>query len=340
MRIAVRPCDRSVTVPISAATAGGKHRRPGLRPGRRPGTCPARSRRPPSPSATTPPPAPSGKARPVTVRDRGDQRRAPRRARRRAWTIEPGCDFARATTPTPSTKLPCAPGLPDRLPAARAAQPCMRFPSGSKKWWLTISTGPKRLRSGSETKARVPCRDLPPLTSASADIFAERRRIADGGDVADRVARLVLVELLDDMRAAVERPIVERDQADQLQPVRRDQAFAVHHHRADEGLLLRQHPVEMQVARGGAAVDLGAGDMALLDAQRAQRLQPVGHHAERLAGLDQRFPDMGAVAGAAIDLERHLAGEGEAADHHRRAGDLAMHDAHEGQRRRCRPPCR
>ena len=163
----------------------------------------------------------------------------------------------------------------------------------------------------------VPC--LAALDQRQRDMLAERRRIAAGGDVTDRAVRIGLVQRLDDVRAAVERPVVERDQADQFQPVGRDQAFAVHHRRTDERLLLRQHPVEMQVACRGPAVDLGAGDMALFDAHGAKRLEPVGDQPERLAGFDQRFPDMGAMAGAGVDFEGHFTGEGQPADHHRHA---------------------
>ncbi len=51
------------------------------------------------------------------------------------------------------------------------------------------------------------------------------------------------------------------------------------------------------------------GDMALLDPERAQRLQPVGRAVEFLAGFKQRRPQHRAEIGAAIDLIGALAGK-------------------------------
>src|SRR5690606_35101120 len=79
-------------------------------------------------------------------------------------------------------------------------------------------------------------------------VFAQGRGIADRRNVAQRVAGVLLVHLFNDMRAAVKRPVVERDEPHKLQPVGGGQPFPVHHGRADKGLLLRQHPVQMQVA--------------------------------------------------------------------------------------------
>src|SRR5690606_20071671 len=85
---------------------------------------------------------------------------------------------------------------------------------------------------------------LAALHQRQADIFLQRRRIAEGGHVADARARSVEAALLHDMRAAAERLAVERDDADEAEAVLVDQAYAVHERGADEGLLLRQHPVE------------------------------------------------------------------------------------------------
>jgi hypothetical protein len=79
--------------------------------------------------------------------------------------------------------------------------------------------------------------------------------------------------------------------ADERPAGRIGQALAVEHGRADEGLLLRDQPVEMQVVRGGAAVDFGAGDVAFLDAQRAERLKAVGLDIVGFAGFHQRVPE-------------------------------------------------
>ena len=216
MRIAVRPCDRSVTVPVAASTRRLEHDAKAFVlvddeevSGREAeGRLASRS--------TMPPPAPSGRARPVTsliaaisvllLAGPGgdlDDRARPR--------------LRRATTPTPRRDLAVGAGLPDRLERRQLLNHACGFPSGSKKWWLTISTGPKRLRSGSETKARVPCRDLPPLTSASANIFAERRRIAGRGDMADRAVRVASSSCSTICAPPFERAVVERDHADQLQ---------------------------------------------------------------------------------------------------------------------------
>ncbi len=71
----------------------------------------------------------------------------------------------------------------------------------------------------------------------------------------------------------------------------------------------------------GAAVDLGAGHVALLDAERAERLQPVGLDRELLPGLEQLLPDGKRVVRPRIDLVGALAGEGEPRDEHLDAGD-------------------
>src|SRR6185312_446923 len=167
--------------------------------------------------------------------------------------MEPGCVSERVT-PAPASKFPCEPG----------------WKTGSsgdwRSTWLTMHAGPFRIeemvaddldrtealaqRIGD--KGACAMQRTAALDQRQRDIFAEHRRIAAGGDMADGAVRVFFVQFLDDVRTAIEWPVVQRDDADELQALGGDQPLAVHHCRTDERLFLRQHPVQMQVARRGA----------------------------------------------------------------------------------------
>src|SRR5262249_38984262 len=69
-------------------------------------------------------------------------------------------------------------------------------------------------------------------------------------------------------------------------------------------------------------------DMALLDAQRGQRLEPVGLDVERRAGCEDVLPQRDAVVGRRVDLVGELAREAEANEPHRHAVLLEFEAAH------------
>src|SRR5690606_32539083 len=289
MRIAVRPCERSVTVPISsgraAASRAGKSAPPVTR-----------KRWGPMEKAEL-----SGPTSPVL--GSAD--------RERAVTLEitsasaafmPGHAAASAMPegvtslmrrPGPADRLPCLPGrkAAPRGDSRSTMQPLSFRIEEMVAYDLDLSEALAK-RVGQEGARAVP--RLAATHQRQADIFLQGGRIARGGDMADARSESVTVGLLHNVRPAVKRPAVERDHADEAQAAPVDLPLAVHEGGADEGLFLGKHPVEIKVARGGATVDFGARHMALLDAQGAERFQTVGRDAEGLACRHQRLPDMAA----------------------------------------------
>ena len=59
----------------------------------------------------------------------------------------------------------------------------------------------------------------------------------------------------------------------------------------DEIAFRLQHAFETEIVGGGVAVELGGRDMALLDAQRVERIDSVGQRAKRKPRPEQRGPD-------------------------------------------------
>src|SRR6185312_7142547 len=153
--------------------------------------------------------------------------------------MEPGCVSERVT-PAPASKFPCEPGWKTGSSGDWRSTPTSLAPT-----LLTMHAAPFRIeemvtddldrtealaqRIGDEGACAM--QRTAALDQRQRDIFAEHRRIAAGGDVADGAMRVFFVQLLDDMRAAVERPVVQRDDAYELQAVGGDQPLAVHHRR-------------------------------------------------------------------------------------------------------------
>src|SRR5690242_18578437 len=90
--------------------------------------------------------------------------------------------------------------------------------------------------------------------------------------------------------AAQARSCLHASQADKSLPVRLGKGRTPAKHVADETGALSNHTAEPEILEHGAAIDFGAGDMALLDTQRAQRLDPVGSQPKRASDLDQPAP--------------------------------------------------
>ncbi len=105
------------------------------------------------------------------------------------------------------------------------------------------------------------------------------------GDVAASVAsdRLALCE--QDGAAAQSPARLEAFEADDAPAFRCAQHGPIAKLAAYVGFVFRRHLAEPQVIERIAVIEFQPGDMSLLDAQRRQRLQPVGLHAERLRAL-------------------------------------------------------
>ena len=63
-----------------------------------------------------------------------------------------------------------------------------------------------------------------------------------------------------------------------------------------------RHALEAEVLGGGTAVELGTGDVAFLDAHRAQRLGAVNADVHFLAGFEQVEPCLFTVVGRNVDF--------------------------------------
>src|SRR5690606_28445948 len=125
----------------------------------------------------------------------------------------------------PEAKLPCEPGCHTGF-SGDSCSTMHAAPFGIVEMVADDLDRPEALaqRVGDESAAAVP--SLAVAHQCQPDIFAERGRIAGGGEVADRTVRIGLVQLLHNMRAAIERPVVERDYADKLEAARCHQALA------------------------------------------------------------------------------------------------------------------
>ena len=81
---------------------------------------------------------------------------------------------------------------------------------------------------------------------------------------------------------------------------------------------------QSQIARRGAAVDLGMGDETLLDAEHIERLEPVGHDAEGLASLQDRIRHRLAVPRRHRQLEGQFARKRDPGTAARRAPECSV----------------
>src|SRR5439155_25177653 len=153
----------------------------------------------------------------------------------------------------------------------------------------------------------------PALDQAEANPLIEHRREANRCDVA--LVRLWAWDrsLGKNMSARTQAPrLVGRLDTDDHLPVRRNQCFTPSHHAADEVLFLGHHLAEAAVIGRGCAVELGTGDMPLLDAHDAERFGTVRRHSVGAAGDRQGLSHRRAVAGRHRTLEGRLTGEREA----------------------------
>ena len=93
---------------------------------------------------------------------------------------------------------------------------------------------------------------------------------------------------------------------------------------ADEIAARLQHPFKTEIVRRGVAVELGAGHVTFLDAKRVQGVEPVRAEAEGLAGFEDRFPESERVHRWNRKLVGELAGERNAEQAARDAGNCCV----------------
>src|SRR5579883_2457229 len=126
---------------------------------------------------------------------------------------------------------------------------------------------------------------------AQRDASAELRRPGDRGHVAAAMP-LDLVRGGEEDRAATQTlPGLEAFDADQRWPPWGRHERSRRQLPTDEGLFGPRHAAETQVTQREARIELRRGDVALLDAQRRQRLQTVGPHTQRCAAREQVLPE-------------------------------------------------
>src|SRR5262245_50892996 len=151
------------------------------------------------------------------------------------------------------------------------------------------------------------------LQEREADPLPEHRRPGDRGDIA-----LIVVERRhgaagEEMGTGTQLLIgLDRLHPHQHIAVVCLQRLALAHHAADEILAARHHAAEAEILGGGGAVELAAGDMALLDAHDRQRLDAIGDDAEARAFAHQQARHPVAMVGGHRQLIGELAGEGDA----------------------------
>ena len=217
----------------------------------------------------------------------------PRARRRRAPGRRPARCGARSSLRASRARRPRRARRP---PARRGgAQARARAPSGSKNGVAaTTAAAAVDLHLG---------RERPTPEPAEHDGLSERGRVEAGGHLTHDGPAVADHAALQWRRAghgeAVEAAVVgERGGALEGPPA--EEVRLVHLHR----------PVHAHTA--GRAVELGVlahDDVALLQAQPEQRLEPVGPHAEVGAGLQQRPPQRHRCAERVVELEAGFTGE-------------------------------
>src|SRR2546425_8943992 len=113
---------------------------------------------------------------------------------------------------------------------------------------------------------------------AEADRIAERRTVGDRCDPADHGHGRRHARIDDDLRSrAQSRPAIDRDKADEAVALRISEPRPRQAAAADEiGLLAADEAAEAEILGRRGTVELGAGDMTLLDAHDAHRLGAIG----------------------------------------------------------------
>src|SRR5262245_51963629 len=143
---------------------------------------------------------------------------------------------------------------------------------------------------------------------ADADVLAEHRREGDRGEIALVVGGDCIAADRNEMRAGGERLFrVDGLHPDDDRPSRVDKGRTLRQYLADAILVSRDHACQPKVARRYMTGDLGAADMALLDAEHVERLRTIGGDVELGAGLHQRADRCVAVARRHCNLVSHLA---------------------------------
>src|SRR5579885_3296849 len=165
---------------------------------------------------------------------------------------------------------------------------------------------------------------------AEGDRVPQCRAVGRGGDPPDHRNRRRHARIRDDLRAGAQpRRAVDRDEADEARAPRIGERRTRQHVPADEiRLLHRDEAAEPEIRGGRRAVELGAGDVPLLDAQDPHRFHAVRDDAALAPGVEQRRPHAEAPIGRHVDLVGALAREADAEDADRDAGDAAVADAH------------
>ena len=143
--------------------------------------------------------------------------------------------------------------------------------------------------------------------------MAKRRRVGDRGQIAFVIAKAGLCTNTEEMAARADALLaIDRFDADEDRPLGRDEGRPLFHEAPDIVLFLGHHAAEPEIARGGLAVDLGTGDMALLDAHDAERFGAVRRDAARLTRIHDRAPGGVAVTRRNGQLVGKLAGKRDA----------------------------
>src|SRR5260221_2129857 len=146
---------------------------------------------------------------------------------------------------------------------------------------------------------------------AEADRMAHGRAVAGRGDAADHRHGRRDARIDDDLRARAQpRLAVDRHESDEAMPLRIDEARPRQGASSDEiSLLAADETAEAEILRRGIAVELRAGDMALLDAHDAHRFGAIGGDAEIPPGRHDRLPYRAAVIGGdAVSAARAAGG--------------------------------
>ena len=170
---------------------------------------------------------------------------------------------------------------PTAAAARRRAQPCSRRPSGSTNTGSVTTTSVASPRKRIQRVQRLALALAPAGDQRERDRLLERRAEVGRGDVAEHRHRrrgaagsaTIWAPLrIGERPSCATRPTsCSRPGSVERRPLERGAPDIV--------LVAARHAAEAEIGGRGAAVELGAGDVALLDPERAHRLGAVGHDA-------------------------------------------------------------